>query len=169
MFEMTSDGADRKVPRSDGMVGGDVAPGSHQPPPAPSWKRLLAELKRRHVFRVAAVYGAVGFAVIEVAQAIFSNVGLSETAVTLMVWLVLLGFAVALVLAWAFETTPCGGIRRTAGAEPAVLDAIAAQPTARLGFGTGEERAMTVSSRILGERAFSLRPTSRAGVVAPRG
>lgn len=93
--------------------------------------RFLAELKRRHVFRVAAVYGAIGFAVIEVAQAIFPHVGLPEWAITLVVWLVLLGFPLGLVLAWAFETSPDGGIRRTREVEPAVLDAIAAEPARR--------------------------------------
>jgi tetratricopeptide (TPR) repeat protein len=92
-----------------------------------SIERFLAELKRRRVFRVSAVYGAIGFAVIEVAQAIFPHVGLPVWAITLVVWLVLLGFPIALVLAWAFETSP-DGIRRTRDVEPAVLDTIAAQP-----------------------------------------
>lgn len=100
------------------------------PPRAPAWKRLLAEFKRRHVFRVAAVYGAVGFAVIEAADAMFPHMALPGWAVTLVVWLVLLGFPLALVLAWAFETTP-QGIRRTRSAEPTALDVIAAQPASR--------------------------------------
>jgi len=98
--------------------------------PAPSVKRFLAELKRRSVFKVAAVYGAVGFAVIEAADAIFPRIPLPEWTVTLVVWLILLGFPVALVLAWAFEATP-GGVRRTRRVRPAILDAIVAQPVGR--------------------------------------
>lgn len=99
--------------------------------PAPSVKRFLAELKRRSVFRVAAVYGVIGFAVIEVADAVFPRIPLPAWTVSLVVWLVLLGFPVALVLAWAFETSPGGGVRRTRPVRPAILDAIVAQPARR--------------------------------------
>lgn len=105
-------------------------PGSLSARPAPSLKRFLAELKRRHVFRVAAVYGVAGFAVIEAADMIFPRVPLPEWTVSLVVWLVLLGFPIALVLAWAFEMAP-GGVRRTRSVRPAILDAIAAQPAGR--------------------------------------
>lgn len=98
--------------------------------PAPSSRRFLAELKRRNVFRVAALYGVIGFGVIEIAEAVFPHVALPGWAVTLVVWLVLLGFPVALVLAWAFEATP-GGVRRTRSLRPAILDALAAQPAKR--------------------------------------
>ncbi|MFW6084086.1 MAG: tetratricopeptide repeat protein, partial [Gemmatimonadota bacterium] len=94
-------------------------------------KRFLAELKRRNVFRVAAVYGVIGFAVIEVADAVFPRIPLPEWTVSLVVWLVLLGFPVGLVLAWAFETSPGGGVRRTRPVRPAILDAIVAQPAHR--------------------------------------
>ncbi len=46
--------------------------------PAPSVQRFLAELKRRHVFRVAAMYGVMGFAVIEVAGALFPHIPASS-------------------------------------------------------------------------------------------
>jgi tetratricopeptide (TPR) repeat protein/TolB-like protein len=99
-------------------------------PPAAPVKRFLAELKRRHVFQVAATYGVVGFGVIEVADLIFPRIPLPEWTVSLVVWLVLLGFPLALVLAWAFETTP-DGVRRTRRVRPTILDAIAAQPASR--------------------------------------
>ena len=98
--------------------------------PAPSVQRFLAELKRRNVFRVAPVYGVMGFAVIEVAGTLFPHVPLPAWTVTLLVWLVVLGFPLALVLAWAFEMTP-GGLRRTRSVRPAILDAIVAQPASR--------------------------------------
>ncbi len=98
--------------------------------PAASAQRLLAELKRRHVFKIAAVYGVAGFAVIEAADVMFPRVPLPEWTIGLVVWLTLLGFPIALVLAWAFETTP-SGVRRTRKARPAILDAIVSQPAAR--------------------------------------
>ena len=70
------------------------------------------ELKRRHVFRVLTVYCVVGFGVIEAADVIFPRVPLPEWTVGLVVWLVLLGFPMAAVLAWAYDVTP-EGVRRT--------------------------------------------------------
>ena len=80
---------------------------------SPSIRRFFAELKRRHVFRAAAVYGAIGFTVIEVTEAIVPHLGIPERAITLVVWLVLFGYPLALVLAWAFESASDGGVRRT--------------------------------------------------------
>lgn len=88
---------------------------------------LLAELKRRRVFRVAIVYGATAFVVVEAADLFFPRLALPEWTVTLVVALALLGFPIALVLAWAFEMTP-EGVRRTEAADPAQIEAILAEP-----------------------------------------
>ena len=77
-----------------------------------SLPRLWRELKRRKVFRVAGVYAATAFVVWQAAGIAFPAVGLPPWALTLVVMLALAGFPVALVLAWAFETTP-DGVRRT--------------------------------------------------------
>jgi adenylate cyclase len=73
---------------------------------------FLAELKRRKVFRVAAVYAGVGFVVVQVANNFFPALHLPAWTTTLVAVLVLLGFPIALVLAWAFDITP-DGVRRT--------------------------------------------------------
>ena len=73
---------------------------------------FLAELKRRRVVRVAIVYGAVAFTVLQAADLVVPRLQLPDWTVTLMVVLALLGFPIALVLAWAFELTP-DGVRRT--------------------------------------------------------
>jgi TolB-like protein/Tfp pilus assembly protein PilF len=83
------------------------------------FSRLLAELKRRHVYRAASVYAAVGFVILQAADVILPHVGVPEWALRLVVTLVILGFPVALVLAWALDLTPAG-IRRT---EPEAADA----------------------------------------------
>jgi TolB-like protein/Tfp pilus assembly protein PilF len=75
-------------------------------------KPFLAELRRRRVFRVAAVYAAVGFVVIQAADLIFPALLLPEWAYRALVAFVILGFPIALVLAWAFDITP-EGVRRT--------------------------------------------------------
>jgi TolB-like protein/Tfp pilus assembly protein PilF len=73
---------------------------------------FLAELKRRKVTRVVVVYALVGFGVIEAAEMIFPRLQAPDWSVSLIVGLVLLGFPIALVLAWALEVTP-DGIRVT--------------------------------------------------------
>jgi TolB-like protein/Flp pilus assembly protein TadD len=93
----------------------------------PGYQRFFAELKRRRVFRVMAVYGVVAFGIIEAADAIFPRMALPDWTVTLVVWLALLGFPVTIVLAWALEMTP-DGVRRTAEAAPGELTEIIAAP-----------------------------------------
>ena len=67
---------------------------------------FLEELKRRKVVRVGVVYLAVVWAVVQVADVVVPALGLSETILTVVVVLAILGFPVALALAWAFEVTP---------------------------------------------------------------
>lgn len=75
-------------------------------------KHFFSELKRRHVFRVAAVYAVVAWVVIQVASDIFPALKLPDWTVTLVVILSFLGFPIALVLGWAFDITP-EGVERT--------------------------------------------------------
>ena len=79
---------------------------------------FLAELKRRRVVRVALVYCAVAFAIIQAADVIFPRIPLPDWTVRLVVWLAILGLPVALALSWAFELTP-DGVRRADDVAPA--------------------------------------------------
>jgi TolB-like protein/thioredoxin-like negative regulator of GroEL len=97
------------------------------PPRGALYQRWFAEMKRRRVFRVIAVYGAVSFAVLEVADLVFPLVLLPEWALSLVLWLVILGFPLAVVLAWAFELTP-DGVKRTGAAAPGEIDSLVAAP-----------------------------------------
>lgn len=81
--------------------------------PNPPRTSFLDELKRRKVFRVAAVYAATGFVVLEAADLILPRLGVPDWAMSLLVGIVVLGFPIALVLAWALELTPEGGVRRS--------------------------------------------------------
>jgi len=67
---------------------------------------FLAELKRRKVYQVAVVYVAVGFAVASGAQYVFEMLGFPLPAARFVAILIVLGFPVALVLAWAYEVKP---------------------------------------------------------------
>jgi adenylate cyclase len=74
---------------------------------------LFAELKRRHVFRVAAVYLVLAWLVIQIAATTFPYLSLPDWTVTFIVLLWVLGFPMAMVLAWAFDITPAGVVRTT--------------------------------------------------------
>jgi len=77
------------------------------------WK----ELRRRKVIRVAVVYAVVAWAVAQVAALLFPSLLLPEWASRLVVVLLLLGFPLALVLAWVLEISPTG-LKRDRGGEP---------------------------------------------------
>ena len=73
---------------------------------------FFAELKRRNVYKVAVAYAIVGWLVIQVASIVLPTFHAPEWVLQSIVMLAILGFPVALVLAWAFELTP-EGIKRT--------------------------------------------------------
>ena len=77
----------------------------------------------------AAVYGAASFAVLEASDILFPRIGLPDWTVTFVAVLALIGFPVALVVAWVYERTSAG-LRRTAEAETGELEAIASAPAA---------------------------------------
>ena len=82
---------------------------------------FFAELKRRHVYKVAVAYAVVGWLLVQVATQVFPFLEIPNWVVRLVIALVVIGFPIALVIAWAFEATP-QGIQRTevADAMPAV-------------------------------------------------
>lgn len=87
----------------------------------PSWSLadFLRELKRRRVYRVAVVYATVAFVILEGCSFIFPALLLPDWTFRLLVVLALVGFPIALTLAWAFEITP-EGVRRTEPVAPEV-------------------------------------------------
>ena len=80
-------------------------------------KKFFGELKRRNVYKVAIAYGVVAWLLIQVATQVFPFFEIPNWAVRLVVLLLLIGFPVALLLAWAFELTP-QGIKRTEEVAP---------------------------------------------------
>ncbi len=81
-------------------------------------RSFLAELKRRKVYRVGVAYLVAAVVVWEGADYLFSALGLPGWTVDFVVVVSVLGFPVALVLAWAFDLTP-EGVERTPATEPA--------------------------------------------------
>jgi TolB-like protein/Tfp pilus assembly protein PilF len=73
---------------------------------------FFEEVKRRKVYRVAAAYVIAAGGIIQLASAIFPAWELPPWALRLVILLLLVGFPIALILAWAFDITP-QGIRAT--------------------------------------------------------
>ena len=78
---------------------------------------LFQELKRRKVFRVAAVYAVVAWLLIEVTSTILPTFDAPAWVNQTVTLLLLLGFPIALILSWAYEVTP-EGIKTDTGVQP---------------------------------------------------
>jgi TolB-like protein len=78
---------------------------------------FFSELQRRNVYRVAAAYAVVSWLLIQIATQVFPFFEIPNWAVRVVILLLILGFPVALVLAWAFELTS-EGIKRTEDISP---------------------------------------------------
>src|SRR5437870_2273644 len=79
---------------------------------------FFAELKRRNVYKVAVAYAVVAWLLMQIASQIFPFFEIPNWAVRLVVLLLIIGFPIALIIAWAFEATP-EGIKRTEAADAA--------------------------------------------------
>jgi len=77
---------------------------------------FLGELRRRNVYKVAISYAVVSWLIVQAASLLFVTFEAPPWAMKVFVTAVALGFPIALVLAWAFETTP-EGIKRTGKAD----------------------------------------------------
>jgi adenylate cyclase len=76
--------------------------------------RLLSELRRRNVFRVAGAYLIVGWLVMQVVSVMTPALAMPDWVDSFFAILLILGFPIALLLAWAFEMTP-EGMKLTTG------------------------------------------------------
>lgn len=91
---------------------------------------LWNELKRRKVVRVAIAYLIVGWLLIQIADVTLEPLRLPEWSDTFVIWLIGLGFPIAIVLAWMLDITP-EGVRVTAeksGVTPTDDASIAVMP-----------------------------------------
>ena len=70
--------------------------------------KFFSELKRRNVYKVAVAYAIAGWALAQGIAQVFPVFGVPNWVVQLIVLLIVIGFPIALVLAWAFELTGRG-------------------------------------------------------------
>ncbi|HEY4638511.1 MAG TPA: hypothetical protein VIG87_01220, partial [Candidatus Udaeobacter sp.] len=74
--------------------------------------KFFSELKRRNVYKVAVAYAIAGWALAQGIAQVFPVFGIPNWVIQLIVLLMVIGFPIALVLAWAFELTG-EGLKRT--------------------------------------------------------
>ncbi len=111
---------------------------------------FLAELKRRRVGRVAIAYLAIAWAVTEASSVILPALRVPEWTVTFVVVFLLIGFPVAMILAWVFDVGP-QGIERT---EPSRDLPAGSQIKVRLAFAVAVLVLMAGLGYLLYERGF---------------
>jgi len=83
-------------------------------------KIFFGELKRRNVYKVGVAYAVVAWLLMQIASQIFPFFEVPNWVVRLVVVLLVIGFPIALIVAWAFEVTS-EGIKRTETADAAGL------------------------------------------------
>ena len=90
--------------------------------------RLFNELKRRDVFKVGVAYLITAWVVAQVSDVFLNNLGAPPWVVRTVLLLLIAGFPVALIVAWAYELTP-HGLRKESAAED---ESLSERPTAAL-------------------------------------
>src|SRR6266700_1462185 len=79
-------------------------------------RNLFTELKRRNVYKVEIAYAVVAWLLMQIATQVFPFLEIPNWAIRLVIMLIVIGFSIALIIAWAFELTP-EGLKRTEFAE----------------------------------------------------
>ena len=70
--------------------------------------RLISELKRRSVFRVAAAYVVLSWLIIQIASILYPAFDFPYWSMRITIIVLSIGFPVAVILAWIYELTPQG-------------------------------------------------------------
>jgi hypothetical protein len=67
---------------------------------------FFAALKRRNVYKVAAAYAVVGWLLVQIATQVLPLFEIPNWALRLTVLAIVVGFPIALVIAWALSSPP---------------------------------------------------------------
>ena len=87
--------------------------------------KLVSELRRRKVFRMATIYAVAAWLIMQVGEVTFEPLHFPDWAMTLLVVLVILGFPIAMALAWFFDFTS-RGIKKDMTSSPQSIEVAAA-------------------------------------------
>ena len=78
---------------------------------------LIAELRRRNVFRVCIAYVIGAWVIAQVADLVLDNIEAPDWVMQAIMLVLAIGLPLALILAWAFDLTP-EGVKRESAAAP---------------------------------------------------
>ena len=141
---------------------------------------FIDELKRRNVFKVAIAYAIVAWLIAQVTELALDSFSAPDWVMKTVLLLLVLGFPLALLLAWAFELTP-DGIKRDnqahpepaqATAAPGQITSIAVLPLDNLGKDPEQEYfADGMTETLITElsKIGALRVTSRQSIMQFKG
>jgi TolB-like protein len=76
------------------------------------WRKLLSELKRRHVFKSTIAYLAIAWVIIQIASIVLPTFNSSDYAVKIIIYLLSIGFFFWIVFSWHYDLTT-DGIQKT--------------------------------------------------------
>ncbi len=76
------------------------------------FKKFFSELKRRNVYKVAITYTIVAWLILQIGSVVFETIETPDWVMQVLLFFVVIGFSIALILAWAFEMSPQGMIRQ---------------------------------------------------------
>jgi len=74
-------------------------------------QKFFAELKRRNVYRAAVAYGGMSWLLIQIATQVFPFFEIPNSTVRFVVVALILGFPIAMLVAWLYQLTPAGLVR----------------------------------------------------------
>src|SRR5687768_14286599 len=126
--------------------------------------RLLAELRRRRVFRVAVAYAGAVFIILQAASLTFDALGLGDRAYRWLVLLSIAGFPVAVILAWFLDLSVTANSEDTPRAVEAPL---ARRPRALVTAMGIVILALAAAAIVIGLRRQSARVESTIVAVLP--
>jgi TolB-like protein len=69
---------------------------------------LFTELRRRNVLRMAVLYAAAAWFIMQLAEVVFGLIGLPEQFGRVLLIVLAIGFPIALIISWFYELTPEG-------------------------------------------------------------
>ena len=78
---------------------------------------FFTELRKRNVYKVAIAYAVIAWLCVEAGLLLFQLLEADESLITGLIVLVVIGFPIALYIAWSFEMTP-HGMKRTENVLP---------------------------------------------------
>lgn len=101
-----------------------------------TWQqKFMAELKRRHVLKVVAVYAAAAFAVMGAADFLVPALQLPDVLAKSVAFTAIVGFPFAVAFAWVFDITPQGVVRTVPATSEELESIVAESRTRRWGAG----------------------------------